>query len=188
MLFAKRQNYNESDMRRRRLLAAIPPGMSRLLDVGCGDGFVTAGLAETARQIVAVDYLYDSLGRTRARRNGINALFAQIDPNRCYPFKDGSFDVITGFEVIEHCREPRKFLDEMARLLSADGLLVLSTPNYKNFQRRLGVRALRGLPRFPSFPIHWAGESEEGTHFREFEPAELRALLAESGFRTEALV
>ena len=44
MFFAKRQSYSESEMRRRRIVAVVPPA-ALLLDVGCGDGFITAGLA-----------------------------------------------------------------------------------------------------------------------------------------------
>jgi SAM-dependent methyltransferase len=92
---------------------------------------------------------------------------------------------VTAFEMIEHCPEPRRVLEEIARVLKPGGSLVLSTPNYKNFQRRLGIRRLWGRPRFPAFPIRWAGQDEDGTHFREFEPAELVSLIGECGFTVE---
>jgi SAM-dependent methyltransferase len=185
MLFARRQGYNQSDMRRRRILEALPRGPHRMLDVGCGDGFITAGLVSVARQVVAVDLLHNSLVRTRIRAN--RAQFAQVGTDGTLPFVAQSFDVVVGLEVIEHCRDPRRFLDEMWRMLKPGGLLLLSTPNYKTFQRRLGFRAVRGLSRFPSFPIHWAGEGEDGTHFQEFEPAQLEQLLLDTGFAIDVL-
>ena len=45
------------------------------------------------------------------------------------PYDDGAFDLVVCFNVIEHLDYPRRALDELARVLAADGLLLVSTPN-----------------------------------------------------------
>jgi SAM-dependent methyltransferase len=187
VIFSSRQSYNLSEHRRHRLLSAIPAGTRRLLDIGCGSGFITAALTTAAEQVVAVDLFAEALSATRSTCGGRSLCVQVAQPAAGYPFKDDTFDVVTAFEVIEHCRDPRRLLTEITRVLKPGGQLVLTTPNYKNFQRRLGVRAFRGLPRFPPFPIHWAGSREDGTHFKEFEPSELGGLLEACGFAIDVL-
>jgi SAM-dependent methyltransferase len=45
------------------------------------------------------------------------------------PFEDGRFELVASFETIEHVKQPERALDELRRVLSDDGLLVISTPN-----------------------------------------------------------
>ena len=45
------------------------------------------------------------------------------------PVRDESFDVVISSEMLEHTRMPRRALEELARVLRADGVLVLTTPN-----------------------------------------------------------
>ena len=45
------------------------------------------------------------------------------------PYDDGAFDLVVCFNVIEHLDYPGRALDELARVLAADGLLLVSTPN-----------------------------------------------------------
>lgn len=46
-------------------------------------------------------------------------------------FKDGQFDVIISFEVIEHIPNYFQYLNEARRLLKDNGVLIISTPNKK---------------------------------------------------------
>jgi SAM-dependent methyltransferase len=45
------------------------------------------------------------------------------------PYPDASFDTIVSFELIEHVDEPEQIVKELARVLRADGVLIISTPN-----------------------------------------------------------
>ena len=73
---------------------------------------------------------------------------------RQLPFEDESFDVVVCFEVIEHVDAPEMVLDELARVLRADGVVAVSSPN-------------RGV--YPSGNPH---------HIHEFRPDELAQALA----------
>jgi 2-polyprenyl-6-hydroxyphenyl methylase/3-demethylubiquinone-9 3-methyltransferase len=82
------------------------------------------------------------------------------------------FDVVTSMEVIEHVSDPAAFVEELARHLKPDGLLLLSTPNRTAASRLFLVEAAERLGQVP-----------RGTHdWDQFlTPEELTELLAEAG-------
>jgi SAM-dependent methyltransferase len=98
----------------------------RVLDVACGEGYGAYALARSgARSIVGVEIAQDVCRHVRERYN-IDALCA--DAIRM-PFANACFDVVVSFETIEHLREPDAFVRECARVLDANGTLIISTPN-----------------------------------------------------------
>ena len=101
----------------------------RVLDVACGTGYGGEMLLSAgAKSVVAVDYAIDSL--RYALKNRISASQALVVGDaESLPFEDASFDAVTSFETIEHLPDPLGFLRELRRVLVADGVLILSTPN-----------------------------------------------------------
>lgn len=126
----------------------------RVLDAGCGEGYGTAMLAETAAEATGVDLDAAVVGRARARYPA--ARFEPADL-RALPFPDGSFEAVVSLQVIEHLPSPQEFIRGCARVLSPGGVLVLSTPNRLTFS-----------PDGPRNPFHTF----------EFSPSELRATVA----------
>jgi 2-polyprenyl-3-methyl-5-hydroxy-6-metoxy-1,4-benzoquinol methylase len=55
------------------------------------------------------------------------------------PFDPASFDAVLCGDVIEHLRDPQRFLERIRPLLKPDGRLVLSTPNIANWAMRLSL-------------------------------------------------
>jgi SAM-dependent methyltransferase len=101
----------------------------RVLDYGSGEGYGTATLASRAASVTGVDIDPEAIAHAQAKYEAIlNISFEAITDHRL-PYPDGSFDVITCFEVIEHVPDPALVIAEIARLLSKDGLLLISTPN-----------------------------------------------------------
>src|SRR5207302_1833392 len=84
------------------------------------------------------------------------------------PLRHDSIEVIVSFETLEHVPQFDEFVTELRRVLKADGVLLLSTPN------ALHTRPLDGKPRNPF-------------HVREFTPNELLALLRGSFRRVQLL-
>jgi 2-polyprenyl-3-methyl-5-hydroxy-6-metoxy-1,4-benzoquinol methylase len=99
-----------------------------VLDAGCGVGYGSAYLAEVASRVVAVDIDPESIAYARERYAAPNVEF-RLGDLRALELESDSFDVVTSFEVIEHLREQEAFVDELARVLRPDGVLVISTPN-----------------------------------------------------------
>jgi ubiquinone/menaquinone biosynthesis C-methylase UbiE len=100
---------------------------ARVLDCGCGSGYGAAELSNAA-SIVAMDISRDAIAHARLMfsRPGVNFLQGNCES---LPFADGSFDLIVAFEVIEHLERWQQMLTETRRVLSASGVLLVSTPN-----------------------------------------------------------
>ena len=101
----------------------------RVLDFGSGEGYGTAALASRAASVTGVDIDPEAVAHARTKYETVlNVSFEAITDNRL-PYSDGSFDVNTSVEVIEHVPDPNAVIEEIARLLSTDGVLLISTPN-----------------------------------------------------------
>ena len=100
----------------------------RVLDAGCGTGYGSAELAQSAADVVGVDIADDAIEYARENYPIPHLRFVE---SSCasVPFAPGSFDLLVAFEVIEHLADYRAFLDETARVLTHDGLLIVSSPN-----------------------------------------------------------
>ncbi len=62
---------------------------------------------------------------------GLNTVSFDLDDEQTpYPFEDGTFDAAISLATIEHLLHPDYFLREVGRILSDDGHLYISTPNY----------------------------------------------------------
>lgn len=102
------------------------------LDVGAGTGDLISLLAANFKvHSQACDYHTERFPLK-------NVPIRQIDLNKeAFPYADESFDIITSSEVIEHLENYREVLREMRRILTKDGLLVLTTPNVLNVNSRI---------------------------------------------------
>jgi SAM-dependent methyltransferase len=110
---------------RYRFAVGYAPGR-RVLDVACGEGYGAAALrAAGARGVIGADLCKASCAHARAKY----ALDVAVADAVLLPFRDRSFDLIVSLETLEHLRNPDRFLDECARLLAPDGVLIASTPN-----------------------------------------------------------
>ena len=105
-------------------LPSLRPGM-RVLDLGCGPGSITVGIAEAIApgEVVGVDLQSEQVEQARAlgvARGVMNARFEVADVYRL-PFPDGSFDAAFAHVVLMHLREPVRALAEMRRVLRPGG-------------------------------------------------------------------
>ena len=102
--------------------------LGRVLDSGCGRGMYTPFLWQRARLVVGFDFSEDHL-QTMLRRHGhepgVRFLRASAE---ALPFRDGSFDFLLCTEVLEHLRNDRQALAEVARVLVPGGRAVVSVP------------------------------------------------------------
>jgi SAM-dependent methyltransferase len=137
-------------------------GVERALDLGCGDGRLTAEL--DAAELTAADVSRVALERARQRLPG--ARIAELEPDAALPFEDGAFDLVLCAETIEHVRDVQLLLSEARRVLRPRGTLALTTP------------ATRALVRPPD-PL--------SPHLRMFTRRSLRRLLDELGFDVRSL-
>ncbi len=107
-------------------LPHLRPGM-RLLDVGCGPGSITAGLAEVVApgEVVGVDLSAEVLaeaGRLAAERRLTNLRFEAASVYDL-PFPAASFDAVFAHTLLEHVHDPAAALLEMRRVLRPGGVV-----------------------------------------------------------------
>lgn len=106
--------------------AAMASG-KRILDAGCGLAYGTKMLAQAgAEEVVGVDLASAALDSVRPDMPANARL--EVGDIRELPHEDNTFDLVVCFEVIEHLDESGVALDELARVLAPDGLLLLSSP------------------------------------------------------------
>jgi SAM-dependent methyltransferase len=110
----------------------------RVLDVASGEGYGSALLAATAADVVGVDSAHEAIDHSRAAYGHLGNLQFVRGDCTSLPFADGSFDLVVSFETIEHIAGQREFLDEVRRVLAADGMLLLSSPNKAEYTDRRG--------------------------------------------------
>lgn len=116
------------------LLPHLRPGM-RLLDVGCGPGTITAGLAERVApaEVIAIDVepaiLEDA--HAVARERGIENIRFEEASVYALPYEAASFDVAYAHQVLQHLARPVAALEEMRRVLRPGGLVGVRDADYQ---------------------------------------------------------
>jgi len=100
----------------------------RVVDLGCGSGYGSRKLAETARLVWGIDVSPEAIEYAQSKFSAFNAGFA-VSCGTSLPFPDHLFDAAICFEVVEHLTNQHKLLQEAARVLAPDGFLMISTPN-----------------------------------------------------------
>lgn len=104
---------------------------ARALDIGAGDGYLTARLAERCGTVVGLEY--EATGVALARQMLEDVPNATVEQGSTYKmsFPDDSFDVIVMADVIEHLDDPEGAICEMARVAQAGSSTYVTTPQWR---------------------------------------------------------
>ena len=110
-----------------------------VLDIACGEGYGSALIAEHAKNVVGVDIDQESIilaGEKYGRdKNNLEFKYGSAD---AIPCDNEVFDIVVSFETIEHLTTDTQngFMKEIKRVLKLGGLLIMSTPDKKNYSER----------------------------------------------------
>lgn len=99
----------------------------KVLEIGCAIGAASRILAERGFVVTATDVSQYAVKKAALVNQHPNLSFEKMDILSTQKYED-TFDVIFGFEVIEHLDDPVSALKNMHRMLKKDGVLILSTP------------------------------------------------------------
>jgi SAM-dependent methyltransferase len=138
--------------------------VGRILDVGCATGVFLNEMRHRGWETYGVEP--GEVAATYAvQRFGLRVFPGELGEAE-YP--DGSFDVITMWDVLEHVFDPMALLSDANRLLTEGGLLVLSFPNLGSIDVRL-------------FGSCWAGW-DVPRHLYAFPRKTFKLMLEKAGF------
>jgi methionine biosynthesis protein MetW len=148
----------------------VEPG-ERVLDSGCGPGFLAGMLLDHGCEVTCIDVSRVGPERTRAR--GVsNAQQVDLDTDPA-PFEDGSFDTVVANSNLEHLFYMHRHIGELARLVRPGGKFIWLVPNIGHWRYRLWLLAGR-FPYIPESPT-------DEYHIRYMTAYEGRKLLREAG-------
>lgn len=147
-------------------------GALRVLDVGCGAGFLANALAAEGMGVTGLDASASSLA-VAERHDTTRSVRYEVGDACQLPYPDASFDVVSAMDFLEHVSSPASVIAEAARVLAPGGLFFFHTFN-RTFLSWLVV--IKGVEWFvkntpPRLHVH--------ALFRT--PAEVRAMCAASG-------
>lgn len=128
-----------------------------VLDVGCNTGYGTVRFMPVARSVTGTDVSPKAIEAARVRASDGQPRFVLTDGGTL-PFDDGSFDLVTNFQVLEHVPDAIAYLEGLRRVARPGGTIVLATPN-------AATRLDPGMTPWNRF------------HVREYTAAELKVLL-----------
>jgi ubiquinone/menaquinone biosynthesis C-methylase UbiE len=128
----------------------------RVLDVGCGTGFLALRFAELGHDVAGVDLapLMIEQARANAARSGLELDLAVADGSSL-PFPDASFDVVVARHVIWNLPDPDRGVAEWQRVLRPGGLLALVEGKWAD-NEELALAYSRPLSRIGASLVHKA--------------------------------
>ncbi len=109
----------------------------RVLDIACGEGYGSNTLADAALSVIGVDISEEAIMHARKKYSKVNLDFIQGDCT-AIPLKNNSVDLIISFETIEHHDKHIEFINEIKRVLAKEGLLIISSPDKKEYSDLTG--------------------------------------------------
>jgi SAM-dependent methyltransferase len=131
----------------------------RILDVGCGTGTMLSYLADYGKA-QGVDIDEEAIGYCRER--GLTDV--RLGSAETLPFEDGSFDLVTALDVVEHLDDDMAALREFRRVLQPGGTLLVTVPAH---------------------PFLWGDQDEVNLHRRRYLAPQVRERLAGAGFEVQ---
>ena len=100
-----------------------------LLEVGCGEGRGVEMLQKGSKSFTAIDKIGEVIKRLSQQYPDGTFIQANIPP--LSELEDNSFDLVVSFQVIEHIKNDKLFLQEIYRVLKPGGIALITTPNIK---------------------------------------------------------
>ena len=110
---------------------AIGLSGKRVLDVGCGGGLLSEGMAVRGAEVTGIDLSEKPLGVAKLHllESGQKVNYRKISVERLAEEMPGAFDAVTCLEMLEHVPDPASIVSACARLVKPGGQVFFSTIN-----------------------------------------------------------
>lgn len=125
----------------RYAFALLPATGKQVLDIACGEGYGAALLATRAARVTGIDIAPEVIEKAAGKYRLPNLRFI-TGSLTAIPADTAGFDLITCFETIEHisAAEQEMAFSELKRVLKPEGLLIMSSPDKKNYSDKTGYQ------------------------------------------------
>lgn len=148
----------------------------RVLDVGCGAGFLANELARNGFKVTGIDASERSLDVAR-RHDGTGSVVYQSGDALHLPFPDRSFEVACAMDFLEHVERPAQVVSEAARVLAPGGIFFFHTFNRNLLSWLIVIKGVEWFVRNTPKDMHCL-------HLF-IKPDELRGMCERAGLRIE---
>jgi len=143
--------YATEMLRYKQLLLMIPQHMKKIIDIGCGKGYMDYLLAKKGFLVTAVDIDNESLLKFKKiaqdyRIKQINKDFNSLDLK--------GYDIILSQEVLEHLEDYKKALKKYASFIKKSGYGLFSVPYKENLQAKMVYDSKTGDYYHRNFHLH----------------------------------
>jgi len=157
-------------------IASKLPSSCKILDMGCGAGFLTRELSNLGHQVVGVDLSEESLKIAR-----------KLDPKTTYlradvtavPLESKSFDAVSAMDLLEHVENPTAVIQEASRLLKPGGLFFFHTFNRTFLSWLIVIKGVEWCVKNAPPDMH--------IHRLFIKPAELQKICEDLGLKQEEI-
>jgi 2-polyprenyl-6-hydroxyphenyl methylase / 3-demethylubiquinone-9 3-methyltransferase len=153
-----------------------------IVDVGCGGGILTEGLAKFGADVLGIDLSEEliDIADLHGLESGVSAHYQKISAEALAQQQPGSFDHVTCMEMLEHVPDPGSIISACATLVKPGGMVFFSTLNRKPKAYLLAIVAAEHLLQM----------LPKGTHdYKTFiKPSELSQSARVSGLELQGMV
>ena len=141
------------DFDRLRMITSRVGAGERVLEAGCGPGFLAKLLRDRGAEVIGTDV--SRVGTERTGRRGIPTWHVDLD-TMTLPFPDQHFDTVVCNSNLEHLFYLDDNIAECVRVLRVGGKLIWMEPNTGHWRYRLWLLAGRFpyIPESPTDPYH----------------------------------
>ena len=154
----------------------------RMVDVGCGGGILTEGLAKLGADALGIDLSEEliDIADLHGLESGVNARYHKISAEALAEQQPESFDHVTCMEMLEHVPDPGSIISACATLVKPGGMVFFSTLNRKPKAYLLAILAAEHI-------LHML---PKGTHdYKTFiKPSELSQSARAAGLELQGMI
>jgi 2-polyprenyl-6-hydroxyphenyl methylase/3-demethylubiquinone-9 3-methyltransferase len=151
---------------------------ARVLDVGCGAGFLSNDLARQGFAVTGLDASENSLAVARHHDATGTVTYQAGDAYRL-PYADESFETVCAMDFLEHIERPERVIAEIGRVLKPGGLFFFHTFNRNLLAWLIVIKGVEWVVKNTPRDLHV---------LKLFiKPGELKTMCKQSGLEVESL-
>ena len=147
----------------------------KILDVGCGGGLVSEGIAKLGADVTGIDFVKEHIkvAKKHANQNKLKIKYLVKDFEK--EKLTSKYDVIIIFEVLEHLENWEFFLQQIKLNLKPTGILIISTINKNLISKFLTIDLAENFLKWIPLNTH--------NYHKFIKPEELKNLLTANSFK-----